>query len=70
MFAGSAIRLEALAGGDALGRFTTVSCVYTSTVTIATNQQLGIRIMKVGGLGTYLDFDNVQVTSQHTGYEQ
>lgn len=62
--------LSALAGGDAVGKFTTVSCVYTSAVAVATNQQLAIRIMKTGGSGTYLDFDNAQVTSQLSGYGQ
>ena len=34
------------------------------------NQQLAIRITKPGGSGTYLDFDNVQVTSRLTPYGQ
>lgn len=60
--------LNALAGGSATGKFTVVSCVYTSSVPVATNQQLTVRIMKTGGSGAYLDFDAVQVTSRLTGY--
>jgi hypothetical protein len=62
--------LNALAGGNATGAFTVVSCVYTSSVSVPTNQQLAIQITKLGGSGTYLDFDNVQVTSQLTPYGQ
>jgi hypothetical protein len=62
--------LNALAGGSAAGKFTLVSCVYTSGVPVATNLQLAIRIMKPGSAASYLDFDNVQVTSQLTGYGQ
>ncbi|MCX6930288.1 MAG: hypothetical protein NT154_44830, partial [Verrucomicrobia bacterium] len=66
--AGNLEALNALAGGSATGAFTVVSCVYTSAVAVPTNQQLGIRITKPSGTGTYLDFDNVQVTSQLTPY--
>src|SRR5437773_12530385 len=55
---GDLTTLNALAGGNATGAFTVVSCVYTSSVAVPTNQQLAIRIMKPGGSGTYLDFDN------------
>ena len=68
--AGDLAALNALAGGSATGAFTVVSCVYTSAVAVPTNQQLAIQITKPGGLGTYLDFDNVQVTSQFTSYQQ
>jgi len=67
---GDLTTLDALAGGSASGAFTVVSCVYTSSVSVPTNQQLAIRIIKLGGTGTYLDFDNVQVTSQLTPYGQ
>jgi hypothetical protein len=67
---GDVSTLNGLAGGSAAGKFTVVSCVVTSAVSVATNQQLAIRIMKLGGSGTYLDFDHVQVSSQLTGYGQ
>jgi hypothetical protein len=67
---GDLTTLNTLAGGNATGAFTVVSCVYTSSVSVPTNQQLGIQITKLGGTSTYLDFDNVQVTSQLTPYGQ
>lgn len=67
---GDLTALNALAGGNATGAFTLVSCVYTSSVSVPTNQQLAIRISKLGGTNTYLDFDNVQVTTQFTPYGQ
>ena len=67
---GDLATLNASAGGSATGAFTVVSCVYTSAVAVPTNQQLAIRITKPGGSGTYLDFDNVQVTSRLTPYGQ
>jgi hypothetical protein len=65
---GTAATLNALAGGSAMGEFITVSCVVTTAVLVASNQQLAIRITKIDGAGTYLDFNNVQVTSQLTPY--
>ena len=67
---GDLATLNALAGGNATGAFTVVSCLYTSAVPIATNQQLAVRVTKIGGAGTYLDFDDIQVTSQLTPYGQ
>ncbi len=67
---GDLVTLNALAGGSATGAFTVVSCVYTSAFVVATNLQLAIRITKPGGSGTYLDFDNVRVTSRLTPYGQ
>lgn len=67
---GDLATLNALAEGSATGAFTVVSCVYTSAVSVPTNLQLAIRITKLGSAGTYLDFDNVQVTSQLTPYGQ
>ena len=61
---GSVATLDALAGGSASGKFTVASYTYKSGLGIATNQQLAIRITKPGGSGTYLDFDNVQMSSQ------
>lgn len=67
---GDLTTLDALAGGSATGAFTVVSCVYTSSAAVPTNQQLALRITKPGGSGTYLDFDDVQFTSQLTAYGQ
>jgi hypothetical protein len=67
---GDLATLNALAGGSATGAFTVVSCVYTSAVVVPTNQQLAISITKLGGAGTYLDFDDIQVTNQLTSYGQ
>ncbi len=67
---GDLTTLDALAGGSATGAFTVVSCVYTSPVAVPTNQQLALRITKPGGSGTYLDFDNIQMTRQLTPYGQ
>jgi len=67
---GDVATLNYLAGGSATGKFTVVSCVFTSAVSVATNQQLAISVTKVGGAGTYLDFDDVQVNSQLTPYAQ
>jgi hypothetical protein len=60
--------LNSLAGGSVTGAFTVVSCVYTSGVPVPTNQQLAIRITKLGGTGTYLDFDDVRLTTRLTHY--
>ena len=68
--AGDLTALNALAGGNATGAFTVVTCLYNCTATVATNQQLAIRITKPSGSDTYLDFDNVRVTSQNTPYGQ
>ncbi len=68
--AGDLGTLNALAGGSATGAFTVVSCVHTSSAPVVSNQQLAIRITKTGGFGTYLDFDNAQVTSRLSGYGQ
>lgn len=65
---GDLATLNALAGGNATGAFTIVSCVVTSAVAVATNQQLALRITKPGGAGTYLDFDNVRVSTRLTPY--
>ncbi len=68
--AGDLTTLNALAGGNAAGAFTVVSCIVTSAVVVPPNQQLAIRIAKSGGAGTYLDFDDVQVSSRPTPYGQ
>lgn len=55
--------LDALHGGDASGTFTDASVSWTSGATVPANQPLAIRIVKEGGAGTVLDFDNVRLTS-------
>ncbi len=67
---GDLATLNAAAGGNATNQFTVVSCVLTSTVPVAAGQQLAIRIAKPVGGGTYLDFDDVRLTSQLTAYGQ
>jgi len=67
---GNVASLNALAGGSATNQFTVVSCVLTSAVSVASGQQLAIRIRKPNGGGTYLDFDDVRLTSQLTAYGQ
>ena len=67
---GNVSTLNALAGGSSTGQFTVVSCVITSAVTVAPHQQLAISLTKIDGVGTYLDFDDLRVTSQLTPYGQ
>jgi hypothetical protein len=67
---GNVATLNALAGGSATNKFTVVSCVLTSAVSVASGQQLAIRIRKPNGGGTYLDFDDVRLTTQLTAYGQ
>ncbi len=67
---GNVATLNALAGGSATNQFTVVSCAVTSAVVVAPNQQLAIRISKPIGGGTYLDFDDVRLTTQLTDYGQ
>jgi hypothetical protein len=67
---GNVATLNALAGGDATNKFTVVSCVVTSAVPVSPGQQLAIRISKPSGGGTYLDFDDVRLTTQLTPYGQ
>lgn len=67
---GNVATLNALAGGSTTNKFTVVSCVVTSAAVVAPNQQLAIRISKPAGGGTYLDFDDVRLTTQLTAYGQ
>lgn len=67
---GNVATLNALAGGSATNQFTVVSCSVTSAVPVASGQQLAIRISKPNGGGTYLDFDDVRLTTQLTAYGQ
>lgn len=55
--------LDALKGGDSSGTFTDASVSWVSGGTVASNQLLAIRIVKEGGAGTVLDFDNVRLTA-------
>ncbi len=61
---GDASTLNLLAGGSATNAFTVVSCVLASPVSVAPNLQLAIRISKPQGGLTYLDFDDVRLTSR------
>lgn len=54
--------LDALHGGNASGTFTDASISWTSGGAITANQPLAIRIVKEGGAGTVLDFDNARFT--------
>lgn len=65
---GNVSTLNALAGGNATNKFTVVSCVVTSTIPVASNQQLAVRITR--NAAGYLDLDDAQVTSQLTAYGQ
>lgn len=58
--------LDTLAGGDASGSFTNASVSWTTGTTVAANQPLAFRIVKEGGEGTVLDFDNVRFTAAPT----
>jgi hypothetical protein len=59
--------LDTLRGGDASGHFTNVSLSHVTGATVTPNQTLALRIVKTGGAGTVLDFDNVRLSAQ-TGY--
>lgn len=60
--------LDALHAGNAAGTFTDIALTHTTGQTIAAGQALAIRIRKPGGANTYLDFDNVRLTSAATPY--
>ncbi len=61
---GTRATLDALADGNAAGRFTDVSLRYDSPSTIASDQALDIRIRRVMGVASaYLDCDNVRLTA-------
>ncbi|VGO15654.1 hypothetical protein PDESU_04239 [Pontiella desulfatans] len=73
-------RIEMLANGEAVASatvsasdlvadaFTTVSIPFVSGNSVAVNQPLSIRIVKVDGGDTYLDFDNVSLTAARTPF--
>lgn len=54
--------IDALHGGTAAGTFTDVTLTHSTGQTVAPGQQLSIRIRKLTGGNTYLDFDNVRLT--------
>jgi len=58
--------IDALHGSDASGTFTDANISWTTGNTVAANQPLAIRIVKEGGAGTVLDFDNVRFTAAAT----
>jgi hypothetical protein len=55
--------IDALHGSDASGTFTDATITWTTGSTVAANQPLAIRVVKEGGTGTVLDFDNVRFTA-------
>tara|TARA_B110000285_G_scaffold161738_1_gene180657 strand:+ start:299 stop:6547 length:6249 start_codon:yes stop_codon:yes gene_type:complete len=55
--------LDALHGSDASGSFTDASVSWTTASSVTTNQLLAIRVVKEGGAGTVIDFDNVRFTT-------
>jgi hypothetical protein len=55
--------LDALRGSDASGTFTDASISWTTGGTVPANQPLAIRIVKEGGSGTVIDFDNARFTA-------
>jgi len=55
--------IDALHGSDASGTFTDATLSWTTGSTIASNQPLAIRIVKEGGAGTVIDFDNTRSTA-------
>ena len=56
--------LDSLRGSDSSGTFTDATISWTSGASVPANQPLAVRIVKEGGEGTVLDFDNVRFTSQ------
>jgi len=57
------IALDAIQGSDASGTFTDASISWTTGTNVPANQLLAIRVVKEGGLGTVLDFDNVRFSN-------
>jgi hypothetical protein len=55
--------LDTLKGGDSSGTFTDASISWVTGGSIPANQLLAVRIVKEGGAGTVLDFDNVRLTA-------
>ena len=55
--------IDALHGSDASGTFTDATITWTTGSTVAANQPMAIRVVKEGGAGTVLDFDNARLTA-------
>jgi hypothetical protein len=55
--------LDRLKGSNAAGSFTNGTLTWTTGATVAANQPLAFRVVKEGGAGTVLDFDNVRFTA-------
>jgi len=55
--------IDALHGSDASGTFTDATITWTTGSTVAANQPLAIRVVKEGGSGTVIDFDNTRLTA-------
>lgn len=56
--------LDTLNGGDASGTFTDASASWTTGNVVAPNHPLAIRVVKEGGAGSVIDFDNVRFTTE------
>ena len=62
--------LNAQNGGNAVNTFTDMQLTHATGATVTAGQALAIRISKVnGGDSTYVDFDNVRLTSADNGPE-
>ena len=55
--------MSTLHGSDASGTFTDATITWTTGSTVAANQPLAIRVVKEGGSGTVVDFDNTRLTA-------
>jgi hypothetical protein len=55
--------IDALHGSDASGTFTDATISWTTGSTVAANQPMAIRVVKEGGAGTVVDFDNARFTA-------
>jgi hypothetical protein len=55
--------VSTLHGSDASGTFTDATITWTTGSTVAANQPLAIRVVKEGGSGTVVDFDNARLTA-------
>lgn len=55
--------IDALHGSDASGTFTDATITWTTGSTVAANQPMAIRVVKEGGSGTVVDFDNARLTA-------
>lgn len=60
--------LDALNGSDASGSFTDASVSWVTGNSVPANQLLAIRVVKEGGAGTVIDFDNVRFVSADNNF--